>query len=156
MVKLAVRMIFSAVSAIMEEPEAAKLLDLEIGKTITLGQVLDALHAEELVQAASDVQLNKRVTVGDVVNFLRTNEALQNQREKQITLKTTVGEVMDLFGEENVKNFIQEKTAAAAHKAEYDRTVDNIVDNWLMLFLFIAVFAMMATIVLELIDKDKR
>ena len=143
-------------SAIMEEPEAAKLLDLEIGKTITLGQVLDALHAEELVQAASDVQLNKRVTVGDVVNFLRTNEALQNQREKQITLKTTVGEVMDLFGEENVKNFIQEKTAAAAHKAEYDRTVDNIVDNWLMLFLFIAVFAMMATIVLELIDKDKR
>ena len=143
-------------SAIMEEPEAAKLLDLEIGKTITLGQVLDALHAEELVQAASDVQLNKRVTVGDVVNFLRTNEALQNQREKQITLKTTVGEVMDLFGEENVKSFIQEKTAAAAHKAEYDRTVDNIVDNWLMLFLFIAVFAMMATIVLELIDKDKR
>jgi hypothetical protein len=34
--------------------------------------------------------------------------------------------------------------------------VDNIVDNWITLFIFIAVFAMLATIALELIDKDKR
>ena len=142
--------------ALTADPDAAALLDLEIGKTLTLGQVLDALHAEELVKKASDVRLNKPVTLGDIVDFLRNNGALQEQREKTITLKTTVGDVMDIFGEENVKKFVQEKTAAAAHKPEYDRTVRNIAKNWLVLVLYIAVFAMLATIVLELIDKDKR
>ena len=98
----------------------------------------------------------KPVTVGDVVDFLRNNEALRQMRDRTITLKTTVGEVLDLFGEENVKTFIQEKTAAAAHKDEYENSWENIVANWLMLLLFVAVFAILATVVLELIDKDKR
>ena len=45
---------------------------------------------------------------------------------------------------------------AAAHKDEYENNWENIVANWLMLFLFVAVFAILATVVLELIDKDKR
>ncbi|MER1992496.1 MAG: ABC transporter permease, partial [Eubacteriales bacterium] len=142
--------------SIRDNKEAAALLDIRLGKTLTLGQVLDALHAEELVSAVSDKQLNQPVTVGTIVDFLKNNEALAGQRDKAITLKTTVGEVMDLFGEENVKSFIQEKTAAAAHKDEYENSVENIAVNWAMLFLFIAVFAILATVVLELIDKDKR
>ena len=135
---------------------AGKILDKELGRTITVGQVLDALHAEEIVRAASDVQVNPPVTVGTVVDFLKNNDALKKQRDKTITLKTTVGEILDLFGEENVKDFIQTRTAQAAYKPEYANTVDNIVDNWITLFIFIAVFAMLATIALELIDKDKR
>ncbi len=142
--------------SVRDNKEAAALLDLKLGKTLTLGQVLDTLHTEELVSAVSDKQLNQPVTVGTIVDFLKNNEALAGQREKTITLKTTVGEVMDLFGEENVKAFIQEKTAAAAHKDEYENNWENIVSNWLMLFLFVAVFAILATVVLELIDKDKR
>ena len=64
--------------------------------------------------------------------------------------------MIDLFGEENVRNFVQEKTAAAAHKAEYENTADNILRNWAFLFLFILVFSLLATIMLEMIDKDKR
>ena len=142
--------------SVRNNKEAAALLDIQFGKTLTLGQVLDTLHTEELVNAVSDKQLNRPVTVGTIVDFLKNNEALASQRDKAITLKTTVGEVLDLFGEENVKTFIQEQTAAAAHKDEYENTLDNILINWLMLCLFIAVFAMLATIVLELIDKDKR
>ena len=118
--------------------------------------MLDALHAEEIVKAASDVQVNPPVTVGTVVDFLKNNDALKKQRDKTITLKTTVGEILDLFGEENVKDFIQNKTAQAAYKAEYANTVENIIDNWFMLFFFIVVFAILATVALELIDKDKR
>ena len=135
---------------------AGEILDREFGRTITLGQVLDALHTEEIVKATADKQINPPVTVGDVVDFLKNNEALKKQRDKTITLKTTMGEILDLFGEENVKDFVQTKTAQAAYKAEYANTVENIVDNWIILGLFIIVFAMLATIVLELIDKDKR
>ena len=135
---------------------AGKILDKEFGRTITVGQVLDALHTEEIVKAASGVQVNPQVTVGTVVDFLKNNEALAKQRDKTISRKITVGEILDLFGEENVKEFIQTKTAQAAYKAEYANTVENIVDNWIMLFFFIAAFAVLATVVLELIDKDKR
>ena len=142
--------------AVTADENAAALLDLEIGRTMTLGQVLDALHTEELVEATSDVQLNQPVTVGAVADFLKNNEAIRAQREKTITLKTTVGEVFDLFGEENVKEFVEQKTAAAAWKADYEHTKGNIIENWMMLAVFILVFAMLATIALELIDKDKR
>ena len=143
-------------TAAVNSEGAAALMDLEIGRTIIFGQVLDALHADELAEKYSDVQLNQPVTVGDVVDFLRNNEALRQMRDRTITLKTTVGEIIDLFGEENVKAFIQEKTGAAAYKKEYENTKSNIVENWFMLVLFIMVFAMLATIVLEMIDKDKR
>ena len=132
------------------------LLDSELGKTMTLGEVLDALHTEELVNRTSDVEVNQPVTVGKIVDFLKNNEELQAQRDRTITLKTTMGEVMDFFGEENVKDFIQEKTAAAAYKKEYASSAVNVIRNWLMLGVFILVFALLSTVVLELIDKDKR
>ena len=124
--------------------------------TMTLGQVLDTLHAEEAVRAVSDVQVNEPVTVGAVVDFLKNNEALKQHRDRTISLTITLGEIFDLFGEENVKEFVEKKTAAAAYKPEYDSSMKNIAKNWLMLCVFAVVFAIMATIVLELIDKDKR
>ena len=153
---LAGKTVGDVLDKLVNSEKTADLLDLQIGKSFTLGQVLDALHAEELTEEMSDVQVNQPVTVGKIVDFLKNNEALQGQRDRTITLKTTVGEVMDFFGEENVKNFIQEKTAAAAYKEEYAQTAGNIIRNWLYLCLFILVFAMLSTIVLELIDKDKR
>ena len=143
-------------TSLVNSEKAAVLLDKEIGKSVTLGQVLDKLHTDDLVKASSDVQVNPPVTVGTVVDFLKNNEALKAQRDKTITVKTTVGEIMDLFGEENVKEFVQQKTAEAAHKDEYENSLRNIAKNWLMLGVFILAFAMLATIVLEMIDKDKR
>ena len=96
------------------------------------------------------------MTFGAIADFLKNNEALARQRDRSFTLKITAGELFDLFGEENVKELIQTKTAAAGYKAEYENSVGNIIDNWFTLFLFIAAFALLATIALELIDKDKR
>ena len=132
------------------------ILDKELGATLTLGQVLDALHAEEAAASMKDYQHNEPVTLGQAVDFLTNNEALQSERDREFTFKTTVGELFELLGEENVKNIVQEKTAAASKNAAYDRTEDNIMENWLMLFVFILVFAALATISLEFIDKDRR
>ena len=133
-----------------------ELLAKEIGATITLGQVLDALHAGEFAEKFQDQQLNEPVSLGQIADFLKSNAILQNERDREFTLKTSTGDLFELFGEENIKKLIQEKTAAASHKAEYERTADNVVDNWIMLFLFVLVFAALATISLEFIDKDKR
>ena len=141
---------------LLENEDTKAALDKELGATMTLGQVLDALHAEDVIASVSDKQLNQPVTLGQAVDFLKNNEALQNQRDREFTFKTTIGDLFDLVGEENVKRVVQEKTAAASHKDEYERTVDNIVDNWVVLVLFTLAFAALATISLELIDKDKR
>ena len=139
-----------------ESEKTQAILDKEIGATLTLGQVLDALHAEEIVAAVQDQQLNPSVTLGQAAEFLRSNEALQAEHDREFTFKTTIGDLFDLVGEENVKTLIQEKTAQASHIADYERSEENVVVNWIALFLFVIVFAAMATISLEFIDKDRR
>ena len=120
---------------------------------VTVGEVLDGM-AEDPEYSGNTV--NPPITVGDVVDFLQTNQVIQGQRDKTLTVKATVGELMEIVGEDNVKEFVMRKTAEASRKPEYERTVGNIVGNWLMLGLFILAFAGLATIVLEMIDKDKR
>ena len=143
--------------------------DTQIGGSVTIGEIIDKLDSpvvernrdREILKSysAADLaaeKLNRPVTVGDVVDLLKDNKALQNHRDKTITLKATVGELMDIVGEENVKEFVMRKTAEAARKPEYEKTRSNVFRNWAFLGIFILVFAMLATIVLEMIDKDKR
>ena len=141
---------------LMEEETAQPLLEKEIGTTINLGQVLDALHAEDIVEKTKDVTLNQSVTLGQAVDFMKNNEALQNQRDRTFTFTTSISDLFDLVGEDTVKSLVLEKTSAASYNAEYERTVPNVVANWVMLGFFILMFAALATISLELIDRDKR
>ena len=124
----------------------------KVGET-TLGEVFDELQKDD---EFSGRVLSNRITVGEVVDFLKTSDAVQAQRGKTFTAKVTVGELFDLVGEENVKDFVLTKSTEALAKPEFERSVSNIVRNWAFLGLFILVFAILATISLELIDKDKR
>jgi hypothetical protein len=63
---------------------------------------------------------------------------------------------MDLVGKDNVKSFIQGKLSAGSYNPDYDYTKSNILTYWGRLLLFVLVFALLATITLEFIDKDKR
>jgi hypothetical protein len=128
------------------------LRDKKIGDT-TLGEILEELQKDP---DFSGEKVTAPITVGDVVDVVKNNEVIQANRDKTFSLKMTVGEMLDLLGEENVKNFIMHKTAEASQKPEYARTRSNIAKNWVMLAVFIFAFAALATIVLEMIDKDKR
>ena len=141
---------------LLAEEDLKPMLDQELGMTITLGQVLDALHVDQIVEHTKDVALNEPVTLGDIVDFLKNNETLNQRRDDVFTFKITIGDIFDLFGEETVKDTLQRRTAEASFKPEYAMTEDNIYDNWAMLGVFIAAFALLATLALELIDKDKR
>ena len=139
------------IAQILADPSMG-LRDHKVGD-MTLGEILDELQKDPDLNAE---KVNKQLTVGDVVDFLKTNEALQASRDTTFTLKTTVGEMLDLLGEENVKEFVMRKTAEASRKPEYEKTRDNILRNWLMLVVFAFAFAALATLILEMIDKDKR
>ena len=146
----------SMLDKLLENEDAKAFLDKELGANMTLGQVLDALHAEDIIASMSDKQLNQPVTLGQAVDFLVNNEALKQQSSREFTFKTTISELFDLVGEEKVKTIVQEATASASRNPDYDRTVENIVENWIMLLLFVLVFSTLATISLEFIDKDRR
>ena len=139
-----------------EDQEVQEDLDKKFGPTVTLGEILDAMHADQIVEALADTQLNEPITVGKLVDFIRNDEKIQEQKDQTVTLKFTMGQVFDLFGEENIRNLIETKTAEASRKDIYEKTPGNIADNWLMLGLFVLVFAALSVIVLEMIDKDKR
>ena len=138
----------------MDNPSLQKYRDRVAVKALTVADVENFLDAEN--KTGSDEVLSEPVTVGQIMDFIRTNKTLEEKKDQTITVNMTVGEIMDIFGEENVKQFIQEKTAQAAYKQEYERSFGNIAGNWVMLVLFILLFAGLATIVLEMIDKDKR
>ena len=138
----------------MDNPSLQKYRDRVAVKALTVADVENFLDAEN--KTGSDEVLSEPVTVGQIMDFIRTNKKLEEKKDQTITVNMTVGEIMDIFGEENVKQFIQEKTAQAAYKQEYERSFGNIAGNWVMLVLFILLFAGLATIVLEMIDKDKR
>ena len=145
-----------ALDALAEAPEMQEVLAREVGTTLTLGEVLDALRLDAIAADAKDQKLNPPVTLGQIADFVKGNSALQAQRDRTFTFKITLGELFDLVGEDTVRAEVQNRTAAAASKPEYSRTVENIVGNWIMLGLFILLYAFLSVVVLELIDKDKR
>ena len=158
----------------------------EVGGTVSVGDIIDKLDSPfvekkrdnvlirsysvgDLAQMLADPSMGLRdkqigdttlgailEELGDVVDVIKNNEVIQAYRDKTFSLKMTVGEMLDLLGEENVKNFVMRKTAEASRKPEYAKTRSNIAKNWVMLAVFIFAFAALATIVLEMIDKDKR
>ena len=108
----------------------------------------------EISEEAKKEILTQPVTLGELTEFANNSETVRKRMDRSRTVKFSVGELLDVFGEENVKTFLQQKTAEAARKQEYETQYTFM--NLLALVGFIMLFALLATIALELIDKDKR
>ena len=59
--------------------------------------------------------------VGVVMAGCSADDSIASEQQpdngsRTITLKTTVGEIMDIFGEDNVREMVQKKTAEAADR----------------------------------------
>ena len=67
-----------------------------------------------------------------------------------------MGELISMIGEEKVQDILQNKIAEASQIADYEYSRINILGYWLRLIFFIFLFAALATVILEFIDKDKR
>ncbi len=166
-----------------DNPTVAELRAVKIGSAFTVGEAWDALEQSEtfvklkeepvltdltvgdlaaavassgLIEENRDQLINAETTVGEAVDWLATNPDIQAGRAASYTFSTKLGNIIDMIGESDVKAFLEEKAAAASYKPDYEATEGNVVDYWLHLVAFILAFALLSTITLEFIDKDKR
>ena len=135
-------------------PVIDSLLD-DVGLSDRL-ELLDAVDASGALDEFRDRALNDLITAGEVIDLLADSEAIQARREESITVSATLGQLMDLAGKENVMAFLEEKAAEANYEPAYEYTAGNVAEYWMRLILFAFVFALLAMITLEFIDKDKR
>ncbi len=144
------------VQAVLDSEDAELVLEKKLLHLTTVGDALDAVGAADLMETYGDLEVGGTVTVGEAVDWLAENPDLQARRDQEITVRTTLGKVLDLVGEDSVRDYLEKKAAAASYTADYECRSENIIGYWINLFLFILVFAALATVTLEFIDKDKR
>ncbi|MBQ8954690.1 MAG: hypothetical protein IJ048_11290 [Clostridia bacterium] len=133
-----------------------RLSEAPVVPTTTVGDVLDLLDTEGLLEKYKDVTLGKDVHVRDIIDLIVGSETLKSFRDQSYTYSTTVGDLVNLIGEDRVKDLLQNKIADASYNPDYANTRDNIMGYWLRLAMFVLAFAALSMITLEFIDKDKR
>ena len=130
-----------------------KMKDTEIDVTLTFGQILDLIEKKDVKADADSSDSGQK---SQIIRDLLRNKLIQAHRDDKIPIRTTLNEVMELAGEEEAKQMIDESARKANYKPKYEHSRENIVWSLLHLMLFIIVFSSMSIIVLEFIDKDKR
>ncbi len=143
-------------SSLSEAMKGTELESLRLGKKFTFRQVLEALDADRILTSFSDEKLGGTFTLGQVIDAAVTNPDLIARRDQAFSIKITVGKLMELVGEENLKNYIQTKTAQVSYVPAYEKTLDNIVNYWMVFVFFSLIYALLAIVCLEFIDKDRR
>jgi hypothetical protein len=133
-----------------------RLAEEQAVPTTTVGDVLDLLNAEGLLEKYKDVTLGKEIYVRDLIDMLADSESMKDFREQSYTYNSTIGELVNVIGEDRVRDLLQNKIADASYNSDYDNTQGNIMQYWLTLLLFVLAFAALSIITLEFIDKDKR
>jgi hypothetical protein len=128
----------------------------QVVSTTTVGDVLDIINAEGLLEKYRDVQLGMDIDVGDVISKVADSETMKSFRNQSYTFNSTVGELVEMIGKDRVKDLLQNKIADASFNPDYEHTKPNVTQYWLTLGLFVLAFAALSTITLEFIDKDKR
>ena len=136
--------------------EEAGLMDKQLGSVFTVGQLLDALQTDTVMAVLKDVQVGGRTTVGELVDRIAANPDVQKSRDEGIQIHLTVGKIFEMIGEQELSDLVQKKVAEVSRVPAYDKTEENILFYWGRFGMFIVVFALMAVIALEFIDRDKR
>ncbi len=141
---------------VLDSEEAAPFTQRQIFHLTTVGDVVDAIGASGLLEKFGETEIGGTVTLGEAVDRLAGNPDVQARRDQVFIVRTTVGRVLDIVGEDNVRTFLEQKAAAANYTPEYAYTRSNVIGYWTDLLFFVFAFALLATITLEFIDKDKR
>ena len=139
-----------------------KMKDSDIPVTLTKGQIAQTFQNENLTAIKELRSLNVNIksldTSVNVGEFADTVIGTFNLRENQdqITFSFTIKDMINLVGEEAVGKYVKEKTSATLRRPYYEKTPQNVYKYWGALIIFSLVCAILATVSLEFIDKDKR
>ncbi len=122
----------------------------------TVGDLIDTAVENGSLDQYRDREVTITRSVGEILDIMLADGNIEAVREKTFPIKMTVAELQAKLGVERVRAVLQKKAAEGSIKPEYEYTKQNVEHYWLRLALFIVVFASLATITLEFIDKDKR
>ena len=103
-----------------------------------------------------DQELVTSTTLGELADRLVSDPNMAEALEIAIPYQVTVSQIIDLLGWENVRRTLQDTMGEASLVPEYERSRSNIASCWVILLFYTGVYAALATIALEFIDKDKR
>jgi hypothetical protein len=139
-----------------------KMKDADIPVTLTKGQIAQTFQNESLTAIKELRSLNVNiksldtsVNVGEFADIVIDAFNLRENQD-QITFSFTIKDMINLVGEEAVGKYVKEKTSATLRKPYYEKTPQNVYSYWGALIIFSLVCAILATVSLEFIDKDKR
>ena len=104
----------------------------------------------------ADTPISITFTLGEAVDLMASDPALESEREKPIDIHITVGEIIDAVGRDKVRLDIQQRATEASYNPTYEYSQKNVSSCWVSLILIAAVCAVLTTVTLEFIDKDKR
>ena len=148
--------------------QVTRLNKQEIRTTFSVGQILDVLQNKSLEPVAElraiplkDISQMASYavpadTLGDFIDIVAKDPSVTAHKDESYSVSTTVGDIVDFIGEEKVADILQYQVAKANYNPQFVNTKSNILHYWLRLCLLIVVFAVLACIFLEFIDKDKR
>ena len=143
-------------------PTVRQLRELPIGVVVTVEDLVE--YAEEqghpefrlLLESDLEKELISSTTLGDVADWLAADPDAQEALKVTVPYSVKVGQIIDLLGWENVRAALQDTLGEASNKPEYEMSRSNIASCWVELFLQTMLYAALATVTLEFIDKDKR
>jgi len=143
-------------------PTVRELRDVEIMRTMTVEEFADmaeeqgAVGASALLEPFGDKEVTGKITLGEAADYLLTEPEAESLRETPVAYSMTVGQIIDLVGWDRTRTVLQNTMAENRFVEEYVKSRGNIAFCWLVLLFYTGVYAALATITLEFIDKDKR
>lgn len=133
-----------------------KMRDTDIGKVFTAENIRNLLESDSIRGRLREVKSSDGTVTMEEIAMRLVDDGLLDQFVGQEDLHLTLGDVIDAVGEERVRDAIEDAVRVASYKQDYEQTDDNVVGCWIVLCGMSLLFAAMAVISLEFIDKDKR
>ncbi|MDO5459318.1 MAG: ABC transporter permease [Eubacteriales bacterium] len=118
--------------------------DQPIYTTVTLGQAIDFLQNDKNLPEVAEMRAQK------------ISDLLPETEDQSYEIQTTIGRIINIIGAEKVKGYMIYDVRGDKFNPEYELTSANVGNYWLNLIGFALIFAALAMITLEFIDKDKR
>lgn len=120
---------------------------------LTLRKAIVSLKLDSVLDSYSDYEIEAVFNVGELVDSVLEISEIQKLRDKEISYHITIGELIDKVGEQRVKDYVIEKTSAAAQVPEYVHENATVFSYWWKLGLFILIFGLISAASVWLLMK---
>lgn len=119
-----------------------------------VNEAMEGMVEEAMTEVAGTEPV--KLNIGEMIDLLIEASESSKIRDKSITYSFTVGDILDCFDRKQLEEYVVSATTKAMYNPDYERTTERVVDCWMTMIGFSLLYAALATISLEFIDKDKR